>query len=177
MRLYTKTGDKGRTTLAGGIRVMKDDIRIVVEGEIDELNANIGFLRSQTSSSFHCMLLSIQECLFRIGTSLTCLSMKNMAVTSDDILLLEHEIDQMQAILPPLDTFVLPGGCQAAAWSHVCRTVCRRVERTIVAFAHKYHVDGHIMQYMNRLSDYFFVLALNLNFIACEAEKIGRAHV
>lgn len=169
--MYTKTGDKGRTTLAGGTRVMKDDMRIVVGGEIDELNADIGYLRSQVSPALHDMLLSIQECLFRIGTSLTCPTAKDVDVTSADTSLLEREIDRMQAVLPPLDTFVLPGGCREAAWSHVCRTVCRRVERTIVAFAREYHVDGCIMQYINRLSDYFFVLALNLNFIASETEK------
>lgn len=173
MKLYTKSGDRGMTSIVGGKRVAKTDDRICVCGDIDELNANVGLLLSLTddgsSSSAAVTLEAIQKHLFDIGTSLSASAPCPQAALGAEWL--EREIDRLQLATPEVDTFVLPGGNRSAAQSHVCRTVCRRVERGVAGLAQHHAVDDAVMAYLNRLGDYFFILALNLNFIDGVAEK------
>lgn len=181
MKLYTKLGDDGSTSLYGGRRVMKDDIRIEVSGEIDELNAHIGLLSAMVEGDVSEILNEIQTRLFIVGASMSSMAdgswrvgkeVKGESSLSDvELARLEQEIDRLQAAVPQLETFVLPGGCTKAAQSHVCRTVCRRVERRLVALSRDVDVDALTMRFVNRLSDYFFSLALYLNFIEGYDEK------
>lgn len=181
MKLYTKLGDDGSTSLYGGRRVMKDDIRIEVSGEIDELNAHIGLLSAMVEGDVSEILDEIQARLFIVGASMSSMAdgswrvgkeVKGESSLSDvELARLEQEIDRLQAAVPQLDTFVLPGGCTKSAQSHVCRTVCRRVERRLVALSRDVDVDALTMRFVNRLSDYFFSLALYLNFIEGYDEK------
>lgn len=173
MKLYTRHGDAGQTSLVGGMRVMKDDVRIVVCGDLDELNAHIGLLMSfGVPQCIADELSRVQELLFYVGAEL---SNPDFAMTSHlmptDISQLEQAIDRLQQATPDPNTFILPTGCSAAAESHVCRTVARRAERSMVAMSHGYHVEAILLQFINRLSDYFFVLALYLNFITSIDEK------
>lgn len=182
MKLYSKRGDDGSTALVGGRRVYKNDIRIAVCGDIDELNCNIGRLVADigvmpdAGSDFvtSCLqfLDTIQRQLFFVATSL-CSGAAFSVCSLDEAQVgaLELEIDRLSGRVPELDTFVLPGGCVTAAQSHVCRTVCRRAERMLVDMSLQYTVDTLIMRFMNRLSDYFFILAVNLNFINNIPEK------
>lgn len=169
MKLYTKSGDHGMTSLVGGKRVSKTDPRISACGDIDELNAHIGLLHSMIGDKLAPPLASIQSCLFHLGTALSASSQGS--IKPQNITTLEHEIDRLQDSTPQPGTFVLPGGSMSAAQSHVCRTVCRRAERSVVELSSHYAIDPIILEYLNRLSDYFFVLALNLNFIEGIAEK------
>ena len=181
MKLYTKLGDDGSTSLYGGHRVMKDDIRIEVIGEIDELNAHIGFLSAMVEGDVSEILDEIQARLFIVGASMSSMAdgswrvgkeVKGESSLSDlELARLEQEIDRLQAAVPQLETFVLPGGSAKAAQSHVCRTVCRRVERRLVALSRDVDVDALTMRFVNRLSDYFFSLALYLIFIEGYDEK------
>lgn len=181
MKLYTKLGDDGSTSLYGGRRVMKDDIRIEVSGEIDELNAHIGLLSAMVEGDVSEILDEIQARLFIVGASMSSMAdgswrvgkeVKGESSLSDiELVRLEQEIDRLQAAVPQLETFVLPGGCTKSAQSHVCRTVCRRVERRLVALSRDVDVDALTMRFVNRLSDYFFSLALYLNFIEGYDEK------
>ena len=173
MKLYTKHGDTGSTSLVGGERVPKDDLRIIACGDLDELNAHIGKLLSTALPQRETLMLgSVQEQLFNIGAELSNSQRRlSSRLTDEDIARLEHSIDTLQAATPDPHTFILPGGCFSATQSHVCRTVCRRAERSVVTLARQYDVDAAIMQYINRLSDYFFALALYLNFIASVDEK------
>lgn len=181
MKLYTKLGDDGSTSLYGGRRVMKDDIRIEVSGEIDELNAHIGLLSAMVEGDVSEILDEIQARLFIVGASMSSMAdgswrvgkeVKGESCLSDvELARLEQEIDRLQAAVPQLDTFVLPGGSTKSAQSHVCRTVCRRVERKLVALSRDVDVDALTMRFVNRLSDYFFSLALYLNFIEGYDEK------
>lgn len=173
MKLYTRHGDTGQTALVGGKRVTKDDIRIAVCGDLDELNAHIGLLLSfGVPERESAVLIRVQQLLFHIGGELSNPDYTMSShLTADDIAQLERSIDTLQQQTPEPTTFVLPGGCTAAAESHVCRTVTRRAERSMVAMSHQYRVDPLTMQFVNRLSDYFFVLALNLNFISSIDEK------
>ena len=181
MKLYTKLGDDGSTSLDGGHRVMKDDIRIEVSGEIDELNAHIGLLSAMVEGDVSEILDEIQARLFIVGASMSSMAdgswrvgkeVKGESSLSDlELARLEQEIDRLQAAVPQLETFVLHGGSAKAAQSHVCRTVCRRVERRLVALSRDVDVDALTMRFVNRLSDYFFSLALYLNFIEGYDEK------
>jgi cob(I)alamin adenosyltransferase len=165
-KIYTKTGDAGKTGLIGGTRVSKSHIRIQAYGTTDELNALTGLLKDQLSDRHSReILLEIQDRLFTIGSSLACDPDKNIAMRipdlkESDIHLLEKEIDQMNEKLPEMKSFILPGGHVTVSTAHICRTVCRRAERLIVELGEKEHLDQPlIITYMNRLSDYFFVLA------------------
>lgn len=181
MKFYTKLGDDGSTSLYGGHRVMKDDIRIEVSGDIDELNAHIGLLSAMVEGDVSEILDEIQARLFIVGASMSSMAdgswrvgkeVKGESSLSDlELARLEQEIDRLQAAVPQLETFVLPGGSAKAAQSHVCRTVCRRVERRLVALSRDVDVDALTMRFVNRLSDYFFSLALYLNFIEGYDEK------
>lgn len=162
-KIYTKTGDDGSTGLFGGGRLPKNHIRIEAYGCVDELNSFIGWLMIlvRDPEALH-LLQDIQSRLFTIGSNLASDPEKEMItpdLTDDDVETIEKAIDQMQAELPELKHFILPGGSEAVSAAHIVRTVCRRAERRCVALAHESTVDSLIILYLNRLSDYFFVLA------------------
>ncbi len=164
MKIYTRTGDKGETSLFGGTRIAKNDLRIEAYGTIDELNSFIGVARASWSSSpIDSELQQVQSDLFDIGAYLAAPDSDRFpgvpASRIDDI---EHAIDRMEAELKPLSTFILPGGSLAASHLHVARTVCRRAERLIVALEDK----STTLAYLNRLADYLFVAARFAN--ACD---------
>jgi cob(I)alamin adenosyltransferase len=163
MKIYTKTGDKGITSLLGGTRVPKSDLRIDAYGTVDELNSYIGLLRDQPVNADRTdVLKEIQDRLFTIGADLATVPGKDKVKKPDlhpeDIELLENEMDQMELRLPPLTAFILPGGHTAVSFCHVARTVCRRTERISVELASFEPVSDLVIQYLNRLSDYLFVL-------------------
>jgi cob(I)alamin adenosyltransferase len=161
-KIYTKTGDDGTTGLFGGARLPKHHIRIEAYGTVDELNSVIGWLMTFLKDDSHSLLLAVQSRLFTVGSNLASDPGKDMItpdLTQDDIHSIESAIDTMQALLPPLKHFILPGGSKAVSAAHLARTVCRRAERRCVALAYESQVDPLIILYLNRLSDYFFVLA------------------
>ncbi len=169
MKIYTKTGDEGLTSLIGGTRVPKYDLRIESYGTVDELNSYIGLIRDQEINSAHKDILKeIQDRLFTIGASLASDPEKSKMKIPDlhlsDITLLEKEIDAMNSALPDLKHFILPGGSQAVSFCHISRCVCRRAERIIVHLKSESFVDEKVIIYLNRLSDYLFVLARKLCF-------------
>jgi cob(I)alamin adenosyltransferase len=164
MKIYTKTGDKGQTSLLGGTRISKSHPRIEAYGTIDELNSYIGLVRDQpVNESRKDILKEIQDRLFTIGSHLAADPDRNTKKVPDllvtDVELLEQEMDKMDALLPELRFFVLPGGHQAVSFCHVARTVCRRAERLVIAFAEEVVIEEIIIKYLNRLSDYLFVLS------------------
>ena len=169
MKIYTRTGDDGTTGLIGGSRVKKYNIRLEAYGTIDELNSYIGLIRSmQTDGHTDHVLEIIQNKLFVIGANLATeesidLIKKQLPCKKADIELLETEMDEMNASLPELRNFILPGGCQASSFCHVARTVCRRAERHIVELAENKEVDANLIKFINRLSDYLFVLSRKVN--------------
>lgn len=167
--LYTATGDKGTTSLVGGKRVSKCDARLEAYGTTDELNAHIGLLVAMMPAGDDVALLRrIQDTLFIVGSALaTDLATTTLHEASrlkeEEIASVEQRIDYLDSQVPPLCKFVLPGGAAAAAQAHVCRTVCRRAERCICALAEQQEVADNVQRYVNRLSDYFFVLARYIN--------------
>jgi cob(I)alamin adenosyltransferase len=171
MRIYTKTGDGGETGLFGGERVPKDHRRVAAYGEVDELNAAIGFARAQEPRDVEDELLqAIQRHLFTIGAELATPDPARLAkalggppLGEADVTALERAIDRLDADLPPLQTFILPGGAPKGAALHVARTVCRRAERGVVGLAREVVVSPAIGRYLNRLSDLLFVLARAAN--------------
>ena len=168
MKVYTKTGDTGTTSLVGGKRVPKECARLESYGTIDELNAQVGLLLTYVSEQTdRDRLISIQSCLFVIGAQLATEAPNEPSciITAQDVSDLEQSIDLAAEGLPKWRGFTLPGGCRAAALAHVCRTVCRRAERRILALNSAEKVDPQLLSYVNRLSDYFYVLALRLNFL------------
>ena len=177
-KVYTKTGDKGITSLIGGTRVKKSDIRINSYGTVDELNSFIGLLVTYIEEQETINLLTeMQNVLFNIGCNLAMgdnfkKELKESVVTNKLIENVEKAIDRMQAAIPELKSFVIPGGSRSASTAHVCRTVCRRAERLIIALDESSEVDRNLMAYVNRLSDYFFVLSRYLNNIEKVDEKI-----
>ncbi|MBF9252318.1 cob(I)yrinic acid a,c-diamide adenosyltransferase [Pontibacter sp. 172403-2] len=163
MKIYTKTGDKGATSLIGGTRVAKSDLRIDAYGTIDELNSYIGLVRDQeVNKSRAGILKEIQDRLFTIGALLATDPDKSRMKTPDlhpeDVILLEQEIDEMTAAVPPLRAFVLPGGHQSVSFCHVARCVCRRAERLVIRLQEVSVVEELVIIYLNRLSDYLFAL-------------------
>jgi cob(I)alamin adenosyltransferase len=163
MKVYTKTGDQGTTALLGGKRVPKSDLRIDAYGTIDELNSFVGLLRDQEVNQNRTAFLKyIQDRLFTIGADLATVPGKDQVKKPDllqeDVELLESEIDAMEAELPMLTSFILPGGHQSVSFCHLARTVCRRGERIAVELATVEPVSSLVIQYLNRLSDYLFVL-------------------
>ena len=154
MKVYTKTGDTGKTALLGGIRVPKSDFRIEAYGTIDELNSYMGLLRDQKVNTERKEILkTIQDRLFTIGADLATAPGKDKVKTPDleeaDILFLEKEIDQMEMDLPTLTAFILPGGHQSVSFCHVARTVCRRAERMTVRLAEEEVVSNLVIKYLN----------------------------
>ncbi|MFF5382365.1 cob(I)yrinic acid a,c-diamide adenosyltransferase [Pedobacter suwonensis] len=177
MKIYTKTGDKGQTSLIGGTRVPKYHLRIEVYGTVDELNSYIGLIMCQGIDNYDQQLLKeIQDRLFTIGASLAAdpdkSKMKIPDLHDTDIALLEKEMDLMNENLPDLKHFVLPGGNTVVSYCHIARCVCRRAERLAVALAENSFVDERITIYLNRLSDYLFVLARKLTIYFNAEENI-----
>lgn len=163
-KIYTKTGDKGTTQLSSGERVSKDETQVEAIGTIDELNAHIGLLMTYIEEKTLLERLhNLQTVLFDIGG--------NKVIDHSLTTQLEKDMDAMTESLPTLRDFVYPGGCKAAAQSHVCRTVCRRAERNFVTLSKIRPIDASVLCFLNRLSDYFFILARKLNFIYNVAEK------
>ena len=182
MKIYTKTGDKGMTSLCDGSRLSKDDMRIEAYGTLDELNANIGLLISllqadtlkegDTFVSLIDFLVEIQEELFVIGGQLACAEIKDDRFWTQKLIkAIETNIHKLSSQLPVQHHFVLPGGTLPAAQSHVCRTICRRAERRIVTLSHIAIVSPEIFKFVNRLSDYFFILSRYLNNDSGLSEK------
>ena len=170
MKIYTRTGDQGKTSLVGGQRVSKACARLESYGTIDELCSQIGLLVTYcTNEHDRQFLTDIQYQLFVVGGYLATDNSQHEVrpgnqVTEDVITDLEKEIDAINATLPPFRCFILPGGCRAAALCHVCRTVCRRAERRILALCEEgAEVNANVIAYVNRLSDYLFTLARKLN--------------
>ena len=168
MKIYTKTGDKGTTALFGGKRVSKADLRIDTYGTVDELNSYIGLVRDQpVNASRKNILVEIQDRLFTIGSILATepgnTKVKVPSLAETDVTLLEKEIDAMEAKLPPMKNFILPGGREAVSFCHIARTVCRRAERLVIALDAQENVEPLIVQYLNRLSDYLFVLSRKMS--------------
>jgi cob(I)alamin adenosyltransferase len=183
MKIYTKTGDKGTTALFGGTRVPKHHIRIESYGTVDELNSNLGLLRDQQVDEHSKeIILKIQDRLFTIGSTLATDPQKAVLksgkkrleiplISQEDIELLEQEMDKMNEALPPMTHFVLPGGHQTVSVCHVARCVCRRAERLATALYEIEPFEEQVLQYLNRLSDYLFVLARKLSH-DLQAEEI-----
>lgn len=170
--IYTRTGDKGMTSLVGGKRVQKTHVRLEAYGTVDELNAQLGLLCTYLSEGDdRRTVLWVQNKLFCVGSYLatdqtdTTLRMESR-VTEADLARMEQAIDEADSQLPPLRAFVIPGGSRGSAVCQVCRTVCRRAERRILALAEVHEVDTLVSAFVNRLSDYLFVLARKLNIIA-----------
>ena len=166
LKIYTKTGDKGKTSLIGGTKVLKSDIRIETYGTVDELNSYIGLVSDHCPATHEKEILKeIQDRLFTIGSSLACDTdkepkMKIPDLKEEDITLLEKEIDRMNTVLPEMKFFILPGGHVAVSTAHIGRCVCRRAERLCVNMQqHELFIEPLIIKYLNRLSDYLFVLA------------------
>jgi cob(I)alamin adenosyltransferase len=176
-KIYTKTGDDGRTGLFGGPRVAKDDTRIEAYGAVDELNALLGLVRSEgPPEELDELLAQLQHDLFALGAELATPEPEKMGtrwIGSPHIERLEQAIDKHDALLPPLGQFILPGGTQAASLLHVARTVCRRVERRVVTLANMpaQPVSPQIVVYLNRLGDLLFVLARRANSLSGAAEE------
>ncbi|MFT3701131.1 MAG: cob(I)yrinic acid a,c-diamide adenosyltransferase [Agriterribacter sp.] len=165
-KIYTKTGDKGTTSLIGGSKVLKSHLRIEAYGTVDELNAHIGLCKDVLSDEPSMQVLhTIQENLFTVGALMACeagkeTKMKLPNISEEDVVLLEEEIDRMETSLTPLKTFILPGGHISVSYLHIARCVCRRAERCYVRLGEEENaVDDTILKYLNRLSDYLFVLA------------------
>ncbi|OQX75443.1 MAG: ATP:cob(I)alamin adenosyltransferase [Bacteroidetes bacterium 4484_249] len=167
LKIYTKQGDKGETSLIGGTRVPKYDERIEAYGTVDELNSFTGLIRDQKIDTHYKEVLhTIQNILFIIESQLAADSPESKSklppVAAGDILILENEIDKMNEELPELKSFILPGGHTTVSYCHIARTICRRAERLTIKLTEKYNVDEIVVMYLNRLSDYFFVLARKL---------------
>lgn len=164
MKIYTKTGDRGMTSLVGGTRVSKGDLKIESYGTVDELNSWIGVLRDlPVNESRKDLLKEIQDRLFTIGADLASEAEQTKKKIPDlletDIELLEKQMDEMNEVIPPLRAFVLPGGHQSVSFTHVARTVCRRAERLVIRLSDLEETNPLIIKYLNRLSDFLFVLS------------------
>ena len=175
MKVYTKTGDTGTTALFGGTRVPKHHIRIESYGTVDELNSHIGLIRDQhINVLYKNVLIEVQDRLFTVGAILATPPEKeilkngqprlqNLGIVESDIEFLENEIDTMEEALPPMTHFVLPGGHTTVSYCHIARCVCRRAERLTVHLNDIESTDALVIKYLNRLSDYLFVLARKLS--------------
>ena len=175
MKVYTKTGDTGTTALFGGTRVSKHNIRIESYGTVDELNSHIGLVRDQDINLvYKQVLVEVQDRLFTVGAILATPPEKetlkngqprlqNLGIIETDIEFLENQIDSMEEALPPMTHFVLPGGHQTVSYCHIARCVCRRAERLAVHLNDIEPTDEMVIKYLNRLSDYLFVLARKLS--------------
>lgn len=168
MKIYTKKGDTGTTQLIGGTRVAKNNVRIESYGTVDELNSFMGLVRDHVKAEeTRTLLKGIQDRLFTIGSSLASDPVKSKMVIpvlkEEDITQLENEMDKMNETLPELKSFLLPGGHPANSICHIARTICRRAERTVVNLSEHDAIDPLVIKYLNRLSDYLFVLSRKLS--------------
>ncbi|PIR43749.1 ATP:cob(I)alamin adenosyltransferase [candidate division WWE3 bacterium CG10_big_fil_rev_8_21_14_0_10_32_10] len=178
MKIYTKTGDKGTTSLLGGKRVKKSNIRVKAYGNIDELNSFVGLLDSRlhTNDKIRIYLRDTQVNLLLVGSHLAdekgkFIKLKDIKKLEKETSKLEREIDKMEKELPKLKNFILPGGCEQASLAHICRTITRRCERLLVSIE---EINPHVLKYINRLSDYFFVLARWFNYKEGVTDKIWK---
>lgn len=168
MKIYTKTGDSGTTSLIGGKRVPKHDARIEAYGTVDELIAWIGLIRDQEiDPAVSQMLIQVQDRLMTCASILAAdcddCKVRIPAMNEEDITALELAIDLMDEELEPLNSFILPGGHTVVSWCHISRNVCRRAERNVLRLSGNYPVDNLVIMYLNRLSDYLFVLSRKLS--------------
>lgn len=169
-KVYTRTGDKGMTSLVGGKRIEKSSVRLEAYGTVDELSSHLGLLAAMLDDEEdRQMICRVQNCLFNVGTHLATDQSDTPLPASaqlpeGEVAYIEKQIDIINALLPEPQGFILPGGSMAAAQAHVCRAVCRRAERCIAALAETAVVGEEIQQYVNRLSDYLFVWAKKINF-------------
>ena len=185
-KVYTRRGDKGMTDLVGGVRISKTDIRLEAYGTVDELNSHLGLLAAMmaesaddgnTMAAMRDEIIHIQNNLFNVCSHLATDQSQtplypSANVPAGEIELLEKAIDSMNAQLPGPQGFILPGGTVLASQTHVCRTVCRRAERHIIALSENATIGPEILQYINRLSDYLFILAKIINFNMGQSEII-----
>jgi cob(I)alamin adenosyltransferase len=188
MKIYTKTGDNGTTALYGGERVPKNHIRIETYGTVDELNSYIGLIKDQAiADEYKNVLTEIQDRLFTIGATMATppekevkkdgsLRLQNLGIIESDLQLLENQIDTMESFLPVMTHFILPGGHTTVSYCHIARCICRRAERLAVHLSLNEQLDVSCIKYLNRLSDYLFVLArkLTLDLQANEQKWIPR---
>lgn len=164
MKIYTKTGDKGKTSLLGGTRVSKNNMRIDAYGTVDELNSYLGFVSDlETDKDRIDFIRNIQYRMFTVGSSLAAETARAKDFKPDlkeeDITILEEEIDAMNEVLPPMTNFIIPGGHQLVSSTHIARTICRRAERLVIKLSEVEDIEEIIIRYLNRLSDFLFVLA------------------
>ena len=177
-KVYTRTGDKGMTSLVGGVRIKKSDVRLEAYGTIDELSAHLGLLVAMMPDGVDReTVIRIQNNLFNVCTHLATDQSQTPLYPSGrladgEVTFLEQEVDRLMGLLPERQGFILPGGTQTAAQAHVARTVCRRAERRIAELAETSMVGEEVQQYVNRLSDYLFVLAKIINFNRGQSEII-----
>ena len=177
-KVYTRGGDMGKTSLVGGQRVSKASVRLEAYGTVDELSSNLGLLAALLNDDVEKdMIIRVQNCLFNVCTNLatdqeqTALP-QSAYLPEGEIEMLEGRIDEIMQLLPERQGFVLPRGTKEAAQAHICRTVCRRAERRLVALSEVAQITPQVLQYVNRLSDYLFVLAKKINFNANQSEII-----
>jgi len=191
-KIYTRSGDQGKTSLIGGTRVTKDHDRLDAYGTVDELNSHLGVVRAlmrregfsaedeTTVKKIDELLAKTQSELFNVGSQLACeddeLRRQLPQVQDSSIADLEQAMDEYSTHLEPLKNFILPGGCLSAAHTHIARTVCRRAERLTVAISAHESVDDNVIKYLNRLSDYLFVLSRRLNQLLKIPEPIWKPH-
>lgn len=177
-KVYTRRGDMGKTSLVGGQRVSKASVRLEAYGTVDELSSHLGLLAAMLADgSDKEMIIRIQNCLFNVCTNLATDQEQTELYPSaylpdGEIEAMEQKVDEIMKMLPERQGFVLPGGTKEAAQAHVCRTVCRRAERRIVALSEVAKITPSVLQYVNRLSDYLFVLAKKINFNANHSEIV-----
>jgi cob(I)alamin adenosyltransferase len=175
-KIYTKTGDDGTSGLIGGTRVLKSDSRLEAYGTVDELNSWIGFIRSgNTLPEIDSVLDTIQNSLFMIGSHLATDTSKSdlhqkLPFDPKNTVLLEKEIDRLQEVLPPLSNFILPGGTPLASQTQIVRTVCRRAERNIISLSQSVQIENELLVFVNRLSDFLFVLSRYFNYRSGQEE-------
>ncbi|MDA9820473.1 cob(I)yrinic acid a,c-diamide adenosyltransferase [Salibacteraceae bacterium] len=178
MKVYTKKGDSGKTSLLGGSRVSKDHGRIEAYGTVDELNAHLGLLRDM-APDYEVSIQRIQDELFDLGSLLAMEKGENSfnlpEIQEHQIKRLEKEIDEFNEDLSDLKNFIIPGGCLAASQAHIARTVCRRAERNLVTLSEVEILDTKLLAYLNRLSDYFFVLARHITLTQKGIETIWKS--
>ncbi len=179
-RVYTKTGDDGVTSLVGGVKVRKTNARIEAYGTVDELSAHLGMLASwMKDGEDKDLIIRTQRNLFTVCSYLATDRSKtplapSYTLSAEETEILEQQIDEINSSIPPQTSFILPGGCHEAALAHVCRTVCRRAERRIFFLGETTSLAPEVTHYINRLSDYLFVLARKLNFVVGVREKTWR---
>jgi cob(I)alamin adenosyltransferase len=176
MKIYSKSGDRGSTRLANGKKVSKSSLQVRSYGEVDELSSHLGLLSEQIKNNSNILseIFNIQINLYFLGAELAGLPLKSLKspVSLEDVSFLEKSIDEMSSALPELRNFVVPGGCLLNSYAHVARTVCRRAERSVVELSSQQTLRAECVIYMNRLSDWLFVLARFLSFKSGAEEKI-----